>query len=149
MLTLSSPELLFKKQKIYHINPHVEKISSERQCRVLIVFDSASEMLPKHLKEMADKMIMACQYKLEDAVYFNANTTKNASLGSLQGQFTPEVLLVFGNVNLGKNIQNVQKNVPYEFNGMNFIYGESLEVLEKNNTEKGELWKALKKMLKL
>lgn len=149
MLQLTSPQHLFNKQKVFQTTAAVENLSSNtKQARVVIVFESSTPELPANLKEMIDKMISACKYKPEDAVYINGTNT-NYSIGRIQNQYRPETILIFGNISLGKNISCLNKNIGYELSGVKVLWAESLANLEKNANEKKVLWGALQRMLGL
>ena len=148
MLELLSPELLFNKQKVFHLNVSVEKTLSEPAFRkIVVIYDQLAEVLTGPLKEMLDKLIQACQFKPEETVYLNVRFNPDLSLGNLQNEYQPATVLVFGDVDISRNLTKLKKNYPYELNGIKVLNAESLDTLLKNGEAKKVLWGVLKKML--
>jgi hypothetical protein len=150
MLELLSPDLLFNKQKVFHLNNGVlNTITEVNKRKAVVVYDSPAEVLPQPIKEMLDKLIQACQFKPEETIYLNARFAEDTSLGLLQNQYSPVMVLVFGEPNISRNLPKLKKNYPYELSGVKVINAESLETLVKNDAAKKVLWGVLKKALQL
>ncbi len=150
MVSLSSPEALFNKQKVFRISGNVENIPLQQdRCRIVVVYEAGAAGLPPALKETADKIVLACKFKMEEAVYINGSAAGDISLGVLQNRYSPEMVLVFGDVLLGKNMPKFKKQVPYQLGGLNVLCASNLEMLDKNPGEKKLLWGLLQQILKL
>ena len=148
MLELLSPNLLFNKQKVFHLNASVNKRASNNTGRkAVVLYDQPLEELPIGMKEMLDKLIQACQFKPEETLYWNARFIPGISLGNLQNEYKPQAVLIFGDVNISRNISKLKKNFVYELSGVKIISTDSLDTLMKNDAAKKALWIALKKML--
>ena len=148
MLELLSPNLLFNKQKVFHLNDSVNKtVTNQPERRAIVIYDQPSETLPDSMKEMLDKLVQACQFKPEETVYLNARFAPDISLGDLQNEYKPEAVLVYGDINISRNISKMKKNFVYELNGVKIINTDSLDTLLKNGEAKKVLWGVLKKML--
>jgi hypothetical protein len=150
MLELLSPNLLFNKQRVFHLNDSVNKTgSSLSACRAVVIYDQPAETLPAGMKEMLDKLVQACQFKPEETVYLNARFVPDISLGDLQNEYKPEAVLVFGEVSISRNISKMKKNFPYELNGVKIINTDNIDTLLKNGEAKKVLWGVLKRMLSI
>ena len=148
MLELLSPELLFNKQKVFHLNVNAENTTAEPAThKAVVVFNQPAETLPAPTKEMLDKLIQACQFKPEETVYLNTHFNPDISLGNIQNEYKPLAVLVFGDVEISRNLTKLKKNYPYELNGLKVLNAESLDTLLKNGEAKKVLWGVLKKML--
>jgi hypothetical protein len=77
----------------------------------------------------------------------NARYIPGISLGNLQNEYKPQAVLIFGDVNISRNISKLKKNFVYELSGVKIISTDSLDTLMKNDAAKKALWIALKKML--
>jgi hypothetical protein len=150
MLELLSPELLYNKQKVYHVQDGVATTISKTNLRkAVIVYDLPTETLQQPLQEMLDKLIQACKFKPEETIYLNARFTTDTSLGALQNKYNPVAVLVFGDVPISRNLAKLKKNFAYDLNGVKVVNTDSMEVLVKNDAAKKALWGVLKKMLGL
>lgn len=151
MLELSAPDLLFNKQKVFSLNVSVNQTITEPNLkkRAVVIFDQPTETLPAAVKEMLDKLIQACKFKAEETVYVNAHFEPGISLGKIQNEYSPSVVLVFGEINISRNIIRLKKNFVYELNSVKIVNTEGLDVLVKNDAAKKALWGILKKMLGL
>ncbi len=150
MLELLSPNLLFSKQKVFHLDVSVNKtVSTSGQRKAVVVYSQPEETLPAAMKEMLDKLIQACQFKPEETVYLNARFIPDITLGNLQNEYKPDVVLVFGEVSISRNLSKLKKNFPYELSGVKIINTDSLDTLMKNGEAKKMLWIVLKKMLEI
>ena len=150
MLELNTPDLLFNKQKVFQIHHSVTATISNIDLRkAVIVYDMPAEVLPPPTKEMLDKLTQACQFKPEETIYLNARFIEDISLGQIQNQYNPTVVLVFGDVSISRNLSKLKRNYPYEFSGTKVLNAEGLETLVKNDAAKKALWMVLKKMLGL
>jgi len=150
MLELSSPDLLFNKQKVFHLIDSVTKTTIEKSLRkAVIVFDVTPEIIAPAMTEMLDKLIQACRFKPEETIYLNARFASDVSLITLQNTYQPDVVLIFGDVVISRNLTKLRKNFPYELNGVKIVNAESMELLLKNDAAKKALWGVLKKMLNL
>jgi len=150
MLELSSPELLYNKQKVYHVQDGVfDTITKTDARKAIVVYDLPSETLQQPLKEMLDRLIQACKFKPEEAIYINARFTPDVTLGALQNKYNPVAVLVFGEVNLSRNLNKLRKNVAYDFSGVKVVNTDLMEMLVKNDAAKKTLWGVLKNMLGL
>jgi hypothetical protein len=148
MLELLSPDLLFNKQKVFHLsNSVLNTITNTDKRSAVIIYDLPAEVLPAPLKEMLDKLIQACQFKPEGTIYLNARFSADVSLGHLQNTYNPTMILVFGEPTISRNLPKLKKNFPYELSGVKILNAESLEALSKNDAAKKALWGVLKKML--
>jgi hypothetical protein len=148
MLELLSPDLLFGKQKVFHINDSVSTtITKANKRNAVIVYDYAAEVLPQPVKEMLDKLVQACQFKPEQTIYLNARFTGDVSLGHLQNTYSPTMILIFGDVNVSRNLSKLKRNFAYDLSGVKIVNTEGLETLLKNDAAKKALWGVLKKML--
>ncbi len=148
MLELLSPELLFNKQKVFHLNVSVEKtLTDTKPHKVVVVYNQPAEILPPAMKEMLDKLIQACQFKPEDTIYLNAGFNPDISLGNIENEYHPNAVLIFGDVEISRNLTKLKKNYPYELSGVKVLNAESLDTLLKNGEAKKVLWGVLKKML--
>ena len=148
MLELLSPNLLFNKQKVFHLNDSVNTTVTHKAIpKTVVLFDQPTETLPQAMKEMLDKLTQACQFKPEETIYINTRFTPDISLGNLQNDYKPAVILVFGDVSISRNIAKLKKHFVYELNGMKIVNTDSLETLMKNGDAKKVLWGVLKKML--
>lgn len=150
MLELQSPELLFNKQKVFHLNVNTETVPTTANLRkAVVVFNQPFETLPAPLKEMLDKLIQACKFTAEETVYINTHLNPDTTLGKIQNEYNPEAVLVFGEVELSRNLTKLKRNLVYELNGVKIVNAEGLDVLVKNDAAKKALWAVLKKMLDL
>ena len=150
MPELLSPEMLFNKQKVFHLNDGVSKtVTSPDMRKAVILFDQPTETLPAPVKEMLDKLIQACKFKPEETIYLNTRFTPDITLGNVQNEYHPEAVLVFGDVSISRNISKLKKNFVYEFSGVKVVNTDSLDTLMKNGEAKKVLWGVLKKMLSI
>ena len=148
MLELSTPDLLFNKQKVFKLRHSVENtITKGNKLKAVVVYDLPTEVLPQPTKEMLDKLIMACQFKPEETVYLNTRFTSQISLGEIQNKYGDVAVLAFGEVNLSRNLSKLKKNFAYELGGIKLVNTDSLDTLMKNGEAKKVLWGVLKKML--
>src|SRR5262249_39544988 len=150
MLALSTPQQLFSRKGLYHINGLAgEKFSEISPAKVLLLYEYAEPELPGQLKGMLEKILLACKYKQEDAAFINVKYKSDIIQGSLWSLYNPELILLFGNIKLSRNTTALKKNVPYTFGKLKMIQSETLEILDKNSQEKQALWNSLKQMLGL
>ena len=150
MLELSSPELLFNKQKVYHLQDSVTSTTTKpEQRKAVVVYDMPTETVAQPLQEMLDKLIMACKFKPEETIHINTRFTPDVSLGTLENQYTPVMVIVFGEVSMSRNLTKLKKNFAYELNGVKVVNTDGLEALVKNDAGRKALWMVLKKMLGL
>ncbi len=150
MIELSNPGLLFNKQKIFHLRDSVTTtITKHNTTKALVVYNSPGETLAEPVKQMLDKLILACQFNAEQTQYVNVHFTGNISLGKMQSLYNPAVVLIFGDVDISHNLSSLKKNYPYDFSGVKVLNADSLELLVKNDAAKKSLWGVLKKMLGL
>lgn len=148
MLGLNAPDTLFNKQKLVRFNTNVDnKTEHAIPCKVAVVYELQAKELPTATKDMLDKIIMACRFKIEEAVYINRHLVADTSLGVLQSEFSPVLVLVFGDISVSRNLTKLQNNVPYVINGMHVICMESITSFSKNDAAKKTLWALLKKVL--
>ena len=150
MLQLLSPDLLFNKQKVFHLNNGVINTTTEvNKRKAIVVYDLPAEVLPQPIKDMLDKLIQACQFKPEETIYLNARFADDITLGHLQNKYSPVLMLLFGEPNISRNLPRLKKNFAYELSGLKVINAEGLETLVKNDSAKKVLWGVLKKSLGL
>ncbi len=148
MLLLSSPQLLFNRQKVFRINNNVEKKSlTSGTYKIVLVYDYNTAELSLQLKEMIDKIVQACKFNIQEALYINRNLYQDISLGYIQNQFNPGVILVMGNLDLSRNATPFKKNVPYEMNGTKILFTSTVTDLDQVKGEKQALWAVLQRML--
>ena len=152
MIQVTKPHLLFKGQKVYHLPKDVENQQNGAIngsfAKFIAVYESdSSELIPSR-KEILDKLIIACKYNPEQVVYVNVGM-KTATLSNLLVQYSPEVILIFGEIEISRNMTNLKKNYPFEINGVKILQTETLEKLEKVTGEKSLLWASLKRMLNI
>jgi hypothetical protein len=146
MLRISNPSLIFMGQRLYHTANNVEKPAiAPANYKIAFLYQTNGE-LTGSLKEMADKLVVACKFKPEEAVYMPANANNITSIAIIKANYGANALLIFGNISISRNMAALKKNVPYELNGIKLLRTESLETLQKNGNEKMALWEGLKKM---
>ncbi len=150
MLELSSPQLLFNKQKVFHVQHSVTDTTTKATLRkAIVVYDLPNETLQQPLQEMLVKLIQACKFKPEETIYINARFNPDVSLSNLQNKFNPVTILAFGDVPLSRNLSKLKKNFAYDLNGVKVLNTDNMETLVKNDAAKKALWGVLKKMLGL
>ncbi len=148
MIKLTNADLLFEKQPVYRVLTSKSALSATPH-KVIIVYRSAAAELPASQKEMLEKLVVACKYKVEDVVYVNTGISGEMSLGVLKATYSPEVVLVFGEVKVSHNLPALKRNQPFELNGLKVLQAEELDKLHSNAKEKGVLWVGLQKMMAL
>lgn len=148
MFKLASPELLFDKLPVYRVLTSKSATSADLH-KVIIVYQNEVKELPAGVKEMLEKLVVACKYKPEDVVYIDVSQTPDTSLGGIKAKYAPEVVLSFGDVVLSRNLPALKRNMPIVLNGMKVIHAEALDKLQANPKEKAALWGGLQKMMTL
>ncbi len=150
MIHLQQPALLFGKQKVYQLSGNVEKKTANetapQKFRAVVLFENAVEELPVTTNEMLSKLIIACKFSEEETLLLNQKYARS-SIGYLQSCYEPELILIFGEMQVSKNILKLKKNFPFEISGTKILQTDSLEHLVKNESSKTTLWKILKPML--
>jgi hypothetical protein len=150
MIQISAPEALFSKQKVFRFDKNVDKGSDIRSVyKVVVIYETPQPELPAAQNDMLLKLIAACQFKQEEVYYINRSLLEDISLGNLQNRFSPQFILIFGEINLSRNITGIKKNAVYQLSGVKVIYTDSLVTLEKNPQAKKTLWGSLQKMLEI
>ena len=150
MLQITAPASIFNKQKVFSFRQNVEKrevvISASPQVSALVIYNNVTEELPAGLKNTADKIIQACKLSVNQSLFLNAGFTQ-ISLGKIQSQCQPQIVLVFGDIPLSRNLPKLAKNHAYEIGGTKIIRTETLENLESKKGEKATLWSVLQTTL--
>ncbi|MES2621518.1 MAG: hypothetical protein V4615_11765 [Bacteroidota bacterium] len=116
--------------------------------KFIAIYEADSLELTPSRKEILEKLTAACKYNPGQVVYVNSGLDKVA-LNNLLTKYSPEVVLVFGDIEVSRNLTNLKKNYPFEINGVKILRTETLENLEKVASEKSLLWTSLKRMLNL
>lgn len=147
-MQINSPQTLFQKQKIYRIKKEQSLTVQDRPIKVIVLYENESAELPVSLADMLNKLILACKFNKEEALYIN-NKINPVSLAILYSTYQPEVILIFGEMKLSNNLAGLKKNYPYEINGVKILRTETLESLEKIKAEKSALWESLQQMFGL
>ncbi len=145
MIQLSSAGQLFAKQGIYTRLP--VKNGNNQSKTVLIIYDYEAEQLPQPAKEMLEKLITACKFDMAKVAYINSKTQIPNSIGTLKNSYGAEVILVFGPVNLSRNIPALKLNHPYHINGLRILQTLPVEQLVTNDKEKKALWGGLQRLI--
>lgn len=147
MLQIQQSAALFNGQKVFRISKNVEN-KNEEVVKAVVIYQKDSDSLSPSFQEMLDKLMKACKFSASEVLFLN-NLENEISIGQIQSQLTPDLILLFGEIAGSKNIIKLQKNISYEMNGTKIIRTESLENLEKMKGEKGKLWEVLQKTLNL
>jgi hypothetical protein len=98
---------------------------------------------------MTEKLIAACRFKPDEAIYVNQNEPNYPSLNDLTSRLNIKLVLSFGNIRLSRNLTNLAKHRLYQFGEVKIIQTDSLEKLDKNSIAKKELWGVLTAALNL
>jgi DNA polymerase III psi subunit len=150
-MQLLYPQRVFHREKVFSISgnekPQKGPISDGKGFRLVVVYENQAEVLPALLKDMLDKIILACKFGLEEVCYLN-NRSSPLSFSQII-TYGPEVILIFGDFSISRNMARLNKNSPYDLNGIKVLRAESLEKLEQMKAEKTVLWGSLQQMLGL
>ncbi len=150
MIKIAATNTLFNRQKLFKTGRDtgtVKRFSAEGK-NMAVVYAHAEKELPAAVKEMLDKIIVACKFKPEQTIYLN-NKFNKLSIGELLNANPLSLVIVFGEVALSRNLAKLKKNEPYEMNGTIIIQTEPLSKLHADKKEKDLLWKVLKKTINL
>jgi hypothetical protein len=115
---------------------------------VVIEYENQAPLLPQPLKDMLDKIMQACLFKTDEVIYLN-HKPEPRSFSNISSNYQPEIILVFGDINLSHNLAPLIKNRPYEINGVKVLRTENLEKLDQMKAEKSALWTSLQSMFTL
>lgn len=152
MIQLNTPHVLFSKQKLMRVSGNVEKKISEpalaANYRAVFIYSYEKEELSEVFKEMFGKLSGACKFKPEQTLFINSSFNP-VTLGQLQAQYKPELILVFGEMLVSRNLAKLKKHYPYDVSGAVVIKTETIENLELVKGEKLKLWGVLQQALKL
>ncbi|MFN8323223.1 MAG: hypothetical protein U0T74_11250 [Chitinophagales bacterium] len=152
MIQLHAPQVLFGKQKVLHVSRNVEKKISETvssgSYRAVFIYNFEKEQLLDPFKDMLTKLAGACKLKPDETLFINC-FSHPVSIGQLQGQYSPELILIFGDMPASRNISRLKKHYPYNISGAVVIKTETIENLELIKGEKAKLWSVLQQALKL
>jgi hypothetical protein len=151
-MQLLNPQTLYHKQPLLAVSPQSKKegyvLDPNKNYSLLVVYESGSPELPVPLKDMLDKLIGACRFKVEETAYINRQFS-STGLDKIMSQFQPQAMLIFGDIAISRNMARLSKNRPYEINGIKILRSENLEKLDQMIAEKQALWAALKQMFKV
>ena len=154
MIQISRPALVFDKQKIYRTQSDVEKkalqgIEGKDGNKIMVLFSSAtSETLQGEERTQLLKILTACKLKEDDVILVNAAVTKNSSLKWLRKNFQLHTLIVFGEIEISKNLA-LKKYHTYHIDGLQIIKSEPIAKLIKSAPDKKALWEELKGVFKI
>ena len=152
MIQLHAPQVLFGKQKVLRVSQNVEKkipeTSSPGTYRAVFIYSFEKEQLLAPFMEMLTKLAGACKLKPDESLFINC-FSHPVSIGQLQGQYSPELLLVFGDMPVSRNISRLKKHYPYDISGAVVIKTDTMENLEQVKGEKVKLWGVLQQALGL
>jgi hypothetical protein len=95
-------------------------------------------------------ILSACKLNMADIAIVNLNKTGNTEHKNLPEFFKANVVMLFG-------IEGTVLSLPFKipdfqvqsFKDKKYLFGPSLEVIEKDNTQKRKLWEALKKIFSI
>jgi hypothetical protein len=146
MILIQLPELLLKSEKVYNLPDN--RLNTAQTCKIVLLYDSAKTILSPQLKEMTDKLVAACKFTAEDAVYIDYSVN-SVSLGTIQNKLAPMLILVFGNIDFTRNMQKMKKHFVYDINDTKIIITSDMAALDSNKAEKSALWGVLQKALGL
>jgi hypothetical protein len=149
MLHLSSPSGLFENKKVYHVSGTTGPAKGNSSAKAIVAYRYNSEKLPEPLQQMLDRLLQACKFAPSATEYINMDFNTNISLGTIKETYPAEVLLIFGETGLERNLQKLKRNIPFLINGLKIIQAESLTALNGNDKEKKALWGGLQKLLTL
>ena len=149
MIHLSSPSGLFENKKVYMVSAKAGSNTGKFSQKVIVVYRYNSEKLPESLQQMLDKLLQACKFNITETAYINMDIETDISLGIIQETYPAEVVLVFGETGLERNLLKLKKNIPFVINGLKVIQADSLSTLHGNDREKKALWGGLQKLLTL
>ncbi len=150
MFQLSSPDELFAHQTLYRISGLVDKKLPPfaAHFRLAVVLLQPVSDLPGAVKEMVEKLIVACKVDPKDVVYVDT-VSSDISYQAIQTAYRPEVILFFGDITPSRNLTGLKRNTPYEFNGTKILLAQTLEHIAKTPVEKSALWVGLQKLFNL
>ncbi|HLP51310.1 MAG TPA: hypothetical protein VK154_10530 [Chitinophagales bacterium] len=151
MLQLTSPSLIFNKKKLFKTAVAVENsktvgIEGKDAAETVLLFTSeAGELLKGEERTQLMKIVSACKLKEDDVVLVNASFAKNLSLAWLRKSFPVKTLIVFGDMEISKNLK-LRKHYAYTIDGVQMLKSEPLQKLFKSDADKKALWMELKKV---
>jgi hypothetical protein len=148
MLKIKNPENIFVRQKIYHTQVQISEQTPIEKKDVVVVYKDTADSLSSSQTEMLNKLVLACKFLLNDAVYLNA-TKVNGTISTLQKKYQPKLILAMGEVNLGIHLNMLPKYSAAEINNTYIIKTETPSRLESSKVEKETLWKVLKTSLNI
>jgi hypothetical protein len=146
MIELSAPEELLAQQNLYRIGGNVDKArpAFTHAYKLVVVLSQPFNALPAALKEMVEKLIAACKLDSAQVAYTDVESA-DISYQNIIRAYRPEVILVFGEIALSRNLNGLKKNQPYEFNGTKILLAQTLDYIAKTQAEKSALWVGLQK----
>lgn len=149
VLKVNYPELLFDRQRIYRISSVVDKnLTASRSAKLLVCYSSKTELTVQH-SEMLSKLIAACKVSDADVQYLNL-CNEMYSFSDLLKSYSPEVVLVFGEVPFRSNMATLFKNHIFEIGDSKLLRTDAIEdVFSNKKGEKNSLWAALKQLYKV
>lgn len=151
MIKISHPELLFNGEKLFRSSLSSTLLKDNklnRKNKLVLAYDNSGTELSADHKELLEKLASACKYSIDQTLLLNLAMEKG-SIAEIQNNYNPNVILLFGDVKVSRNITGLRKNFPYNFGGVKVLRAESLEKLQKDKSEKSALWGSLQEMLNL
>ncbi|MBL0308674.1 MAG: hypothetical protein IPP77_03015 [Bacteroidetes bacterium] len=144
MIQLIETRGLFSKDKVYRLTYANDCSVSKTSKRLVLLCESPEQDLTTTAKTMLDKLVRACKFQEDEVVFlYSGNGQKNSS-GEIQRVYSPELILILGNIPIGRNALPLDKHKVYDFFGMKVLVTSHPSKLENNEAEKAVLWGLLK-----
>lgn len=145
MQQITEPELLFQSEKIYKTRGANQLVGNNINKGAVVVYtDSERERLNETEWNKLLEILKACKLKEEDVAFVNA-ARQAVTFSSLRKQITCGNIIVFGEVELSRNLQ-LKKFHLFEIDGVKILKSEPVSKLLNNEADRVTLWKLLRKM---
>lgn len=152
MIKLRYPELLFEREKVYKISGGHSasdwKEFEPKSLKILLIFEESEKDITEATGQMLNKLVVACGYSDNEKLLVSF-AQRSISLSNIQNTLQPEMVLLFGDVELGGNISSLTRNQAVLIGEVVFIKTDSLVKLTTDEKGKAALWKGIKEGLKL
>lgn len=143
MISVSEPRLLFERNQLYHIGkPTVPAIAE-----VIVIYPGLSTISTDEQTQL-QKILSACKITKEQAAMYGAEVQR-ISLAELASRYNCKRVLIFGDVELGVNI-NLPKGKTTICGDWMLLKTDSLQkMLTAKPQEKQQLWEQLKMLFSI
>ena len=154
MSQLTSPQMLFAKQKLFSIateaqNNATKGIVGNNQSKVAALFCyPKTEILEGEERIQLVNILAACKLSEAEVVFVNTAFIPQFALSNLRSLFPLQIIIQFGNFAISNNL-NLSRHKSYTVDNIQFIKTESLETLIKDKKLKGQFWAELRKIFSI